>query len=156
MSGAEFGSFMLPLVLLLATAHLLGHLFVRMRQPRVVGEILAGVLLSPAVFGRLSSGAAQTIFPLDTASGIGIKYQAVMGFLYNLGLALLMFASGAESRGGLFQRQDRKELAWLGGFGTGLPFVVALAAAPFLPLDRLMGAANNRTSLLLIVGIAVA
>jgi len=156
MSGAEFGSFMLPLVLLLATAHLLGHLFVRMRQPRVVGEILAGVLLSPAVFGRLSSGAAQTIFPLDTASGIGIKYQAVMGFLYNLGLALLMFASGAESRGGLFQRQDRKELAWLGGFGTGLPFVVALAAAPFLPLDRLMGPANNRTSLLLIVGIAVA
>ena len=156
MSGAEFGSFMLPLVLLLAAAHLLGHLFVRIRQPRVVGEILAGVLLSPAVFGRLSSGAAQTIFPLDTASGIGIKYQAVMGFLYNLGLALLMFASGAESRGGLFQRQDRKELAWLGGFGTGLPFLVALAAAPFLPLERLMGPANNRTSLLLIVGIAVA
>jgi Kef-type K+ transport system membrane component KefB len=47
-------------------------------------------------------------------------------------------------------------VAWLGGLGTGLPFVLALAAAPLLPLETVIGQANHRGSLLLVIGIAVA
>ena len=155
MSGAEFGSFSLLLVVLIATAHLLGHLFDRLRQPRVVGEILAGVVLGPSLLGRVAPTLSSALFPGADGGTDSLRYQAVVGFLYNLGLVLLMFASGAQTKG-LFRREERHQVAWLGVIGTGLPFAVALAAAPLLPLGSVMGAANHRISLLLVIGIAVA
>ena len=104
MSSAEFGSFALLLLLLLSTAHTLGHLFTRLRQPRVVGEILAGVIIGPAVLGTLALD-----LPAAVADDAGVKYEAVVGFLYNLGLLLLMFASGSETQA-LFRREDRREI----------------------------------------------
>ena len=155
MSSAEFGALALPLLALIAAAHLLGHLFVRLRQPRVVGEILAGVVLGSSVLGSFAPGLSEAIFPAAVDSSLALKQQSVIGFLFNLGLLLLMFVSGAESHG-LFRREDRREVAWLSIVGAGLPFFIALAVAPLVPLDRLMGAARQPLSLLLVIGIAVA
>jgi Kef-type K+ transport system membrane component KefB len=156
MSAAEFGSFTLLLFLLISAAQLFGHAFVRLRQPRVVGEILAGIVLGPSVLGYVAPALSSAILPVgDDAGAVALKYQAVIGFLYNPGLLLLMFASGAETKG-LFRREDTREVAWLGGLGTGLPFALALAAAPLLPLDTVIGQANHRGSLLLVIGIALA
>jgi Kef-type K+ transport system membrane component KefB len=47
-------------------------------------------------------------------------------------------------------------VAWLGIVGTGLPFIVAVASAPFLPLGSVIGPANERVALLLVIGIAFA
>jgi Kef-type K+ transport system membrane component KefB len=155
MNNAEFGPLTFQLFLLLATAHLVGWLFDRMRQPRVIGEILAGVLLGPSILGHFAPAISKAIF----SSGIGAaqqsSHQTVLGFLYNLGLLLLMFVSGAETRG-IFTQHDRREVAWLGIVGTGLPFVVVMAVHRWIPLDALMGPAGQRVSLLLVVGIAVA
>jgi Kef-type K+ transport system membrane component KefB len=149
MSAAEFGSFSLLLLLLISSAHLVGHFFTRIGQPRVVGEIVAGVLIGPSVLGHLVPELSSAIlFGENTSDADALQQRAVIGFLYNLGLLLLMFASGAETKG-LFRREDRREVAWLGGLGTGVPFAVALAFAPLLPLDVLMGAANHRAALLL-------
>ncbi len=155
MSSAEFGSFTLLLLLLVATAQVLGNVFTRLRQPRVVGEILAGVLLGPSVLGHFAPHLSQAIFPTAGISAAGTKYDVIVGFLYNLGLILLMFASGAETKG-LFHRDDRREVAWLGLVGTALPFALALLVVPMLPLGSLMGRANQRGALLLVVSIAVA
>jgi Kef-type K+ transport system membrane component KefB len=156
MSSAEFGSFSLLLVVLLSTAHLLGQLFIRLRQPRVVGEILAGVLVGPSVLGHIAPGLSIAMFQAGSVpDAVGLKYQAIVGFLYNLGLVLLMFASGAEAQG-LFRREDRREVAWLGVMGTALPFAAAVLAAPLLPLDAVVGPANQRVPLLLVIAIAVA
>ena len=51
MSEHEIGSLTLLLVLILGSAHLLGYVFTKMRQPRVIGEILAGLLIGPSVLG---------------------------------------------------------------------------------------------------------
>jgi Kef-type K+ transport system membrane component KefB len=45
-------------------------------------------------------------------------------------------------------------VGWLGGVGTILPFVIALALSPWLPRDLMMGSANQSLPLLLVVGIA--
>ncbi|MGB2716278.1 MAG: cation:proton antiporter [Vicinamibacterales bacterium] len=156
MSSAEFGSFSVLLLVLLSTAHLLGDLFSRLRQPRVAAEILAGVILGPSLLGHIAPAVAAAMFNAGAApETLGAKYQAIVGFLYNLGLLLLMFASGAEAQG-LFRREDRREVGWLGVVGTGLPFVVAILAAPLLPRDAVTGPANHRMALLLVIGIAVA
>src|SRR5690242_11897945 len=112
----EFGALILRLLVLLAAAHLLGSAFRRLRQPRVVGEILAGLVFGPTVLGQLSPALSQRLGP-PAADG---PHAAVLGFLFNLGLVLLMFASGAEARN-LFRTEDRRGLAWLAGIGTGLP-----------------------------------
>lgn len=156
MSSAEFGSFSVLLLVLLSSAHLLGELFSRLRQPRVAGEILAGVILGPSVLGHIAPSVAAAMFNAGNVSeALGLKYQAIVGFLFNLGLLLLMFASGAEAQG-LFRREDRREVAWLGVVGTGLPFIAAILAAPLLPLDTVIGPANHRLALLLVIGIALA
>ncbi len=150
MSNADFGSLILFLFLLLAAARLCGHLFARFHQPRVIGEILAGVLLGPSLLGRYAQ-----LLPGLSSSGTGRSNETVLFFLYNFGLLLLMFASGAETKG-LFNRHDRKQVAWLGAVGTGLPFVAALAVLPFVPINQLAGTVHARTPLLLIIAIAVA
>ena len=51
MTTAKFGSFTLVLLLLLAAAHLCGYIFQRLRQPRVVGEIVGGILGTQVLLG---------------------------------------------------------------------------------------------------------
>jgi Kef-type K+ transport system membrane component KefB len=47
LSNADVAHLLLALVLLLVAAHTLGWLCTRLRQPRVAGEILGGLLLGP-------------------------------------------------------------------------------------------------------------
>jgi Kef-type K+ transport system membrane component KefB len=153
MTNAEFGSLTLFLFLLLAAARVLGNLFTWLRQPRVVGEILAGVLLGPSLLGHFAPSLSLALLPRSgTAAG---PYAAVLMFLYDFGLLLLMFASGAETKG-LFNREERREVSWLGAVGTGLPFLLALGIVPLMPLGLLAGRVTVRTPLLLVVSIGVA
>ena len=153
MSNTDFGYLTVFLFFLLAAARLLGYVFTRLRQPKVVGEILAGVLLGPAILGRFAPGNLAQLLPGHGSNSS--QSAAVLFFLYNFGLLLLMFASGAETKG-LFHREDRRQVAWLGALGTGLPFVVALIVIPFLPIAPLAGAVHQRLSLTLVIAIAVA
>lgn len=150
MPTSAIGPLIFFLALLLASAHLLGHLFVRMRQPRVIGEILAGIILGPFVLGKLPF--YTHLLQLNTAAA---PKKAALDLLYQLGLLLLMFVSGAETKA-LFQRHERKQIVWLAAVGTALPFFIMLGLASALPLGWFMGIKSNRTSLLLIMSIAVA
>lgn len=153
MTEQEIGRLTLVLVLILGSAHLLGHLFTKLRQPRVIGEIMAGLLVGPSVLGLLFPGAFDHLYQPGTDSGA--KYAAVIGFLYNLGLLLHMFLSGATVRQ-LFTREERKEVGWLTIVGTGLPFLAALGIAFFTDLSPIAGPRSNTFSLTLVLAIAVA
>lgn len=151
MSTDSLGSLSLALLLLIAGANLLGQLAVRLRQPKVVGEILAGVLLGPSLFGALAPGAAARIF----GDGDQDPATVVLGFLYHLGLLLLMFVSGASVRN-VLSRENRRPTAWLLGVGTPLPFFAALFVAPLLPLEAFMGDAGSKPAVVLVFAIAAA
>ncbi len=150
MPATAVGPLIFFLAILLTSAHLLGYLFTRLRQPRVIGEILAGILLGPFVLGRLPlyTNALQLNIAADSK-------QAALDLLYQLGLLLLMFLSGAETKA-LFQKHERRQIAWLASVGTVLPFFIMLGLASFIPLGWFMGDKQNRTSLVLVMGIAVA
>ena len=123
MSNSDLTSILLVLLLLVGLAHLLGYLFVKLRQPRVVGEIVAGIVLGPALMGRL---------PFASRLMEAAMHQGnVLNFVYWLGLLLLMFLSGAETRH-LFSREERREVGWLVIVGTGIPFVLGLTLGPWL------------------------
>jgi Kef-type K+ transport system membrane component KefB len=147
MSNSDLTSILLALLLLVGVAHLLGYLFVKLRQPKVVGEILAGVVLGPSLLGRVHWGAGL----MEAA-----KHQGnILSFIYWLGLLLLMFLSGAETRN-LFTREERREVGWLVIVGTGIPFVLGLVLGPWLIRPALAGPNGNRISLIIILAVGVA
>jgi Kef-type K+ transport system membrane component KefB len=151
MSTETLGSLTLALLLLVGGANVLGHLAARLRQPKVVGEILAGVLLGPSLLGLLAPGVAAQLF----GDGDRDAPTVVLGFLYNLGLLLLMFVSGASVRN-VLGKDNRKPTAWLLGLGTPLPFFLALGLAPLLPLEAFMGPAGSKPAVVLVFAIAAA
>lgn len=147
MSDSDLTSILFILLLLVGLAQLLGYFFVRLRQPKVVGEILAGVVLGPALVGRLPFASGFT----DAA-----KHQGnILNFVYWLGLLLLMFLSGAETRQ-LFSREERREVGWLAIVGTGVPFVVGLVLGPRVVGPALAGPNGNRISLIIILAVGIA
>lgn len=147
MSNSDLTSVLFVILLFLGLAQLLGYAFVRLRQPKVVGEILAGVILGPALLGRL---------PFVSHLMTTVKHQgSILDFLYWLGLLLLMFLSGAETQE-VFRRDERREVSWLAIVGTGVPFLLGLVFGPWLIRPSLAGPNGNRVSLIIILAVGVA
>ena len=151
MTNGELGSILFAMLLLLVAATLLGQLFARFRQPKVVGEILAGVLLGPTLLGEVAPGFAADVFGADESDPRTI----VLAFLYNLGLLLLMFGSGCAVKR-LLGKENRKPTAWILGLGTPLPFFIAMVVAPLLPLEHFTGSAGSESAVVLVFAAAAA
>lgn len=114
----------LQLIAILGVARLLSAVLRHVHQPPVIGEMLAGIVLGPLVFGCLSPHWQAALFPVDSLG-------ALEG-LSELGLVLFMFVVGAELRlpGGA-----RRHLGASGAIGLAcvlLPCALGLAIAPFL------------------------
>jgi Kef-type K+ transport system membrane component KefB len=76
------------LVAIIVAARLTGNLFRRFGQPAVCGEIAAGLVLGPSLFGRFLPSLSHIVF--DPAIG------PVFSILSQLGLVLTMFLIGLE------------------------------------------------------------
>src|SRR5579872_1578134 len=146
-SNSDLTSILFLLLLLVGVAQLLGQAFVKLRQPKVVGEIAAGIVLGPSLVGKLPIASQLT--------QIAGHQSAILNFVYWLGLLLLMFLSGAETRN-LFSREERAEVGWLTIVGTGIPFGLALVLGPWLIRPSLAGQNGNRISLVIILAVGVA
>ncbi len=154
MTSLEIGSVALTLCIFIGLVHALGYVFERFHQPKLVGEIFAGVLLGPYVLGRISPDSFSQVMGI---TGMGpTKTDVILHFIYWIGLFLLMFVSGSETRK-LMGRENQKETAWLLGVGTPLPFLTVLLLGFFslIPLDLIVGTAEQETSALLILAISV-
>jgi Kef-type K+ transport system membrane component KefB len=73
---------------ILLAARVFGGAFKRIGQPRVVGEMTAGIVLGPSLFGRFLPDAFAFVFPSSSMPAITVLSQ--------LGLLLFMFVVGLE------------------------------------------------------------
>ncbi|MFG1997732.1 cation:proton antiporter [Spirillospora sp. NPDC048911] len=75
------------IVVILLTAGICGRLALMVMQPRVLGEMVAGVLLGPTLFGALFPEAQKALFPTQV--------RPILYVLSTIGLTLYMFLVGA-------------------------------------------------------------
>jgi Kef-type K+ transport system membrane component KefB/nucleotide-binding universal stress UspA family protein len=118
--------FTAELILLLLAGRLLGEAMNRLGQPALFGQLLAGVLLGPSVFGLLLPGAHHFLFPDNKT------LKAMIDAVSQIGILLLLLLTGMETNLALVRRRKRAVVS-SSIAGIALPFALGVALAYALP-----------------------
>ena len=116
-------AFFLQMFCILAVCRGVGWLAQRLGQPQVVGEMVAGVMLGPSLFGWFWPDAQHFLFPADSMKTLYVGAQ--------LGVGLYMFLVGVEFRTELFRSRIRSAIS-VSVAGMVVPFVVGAGLAMWL------------------------
>jgi Kef-type K+ transport system membrane component KefB len=149
MKSVEIARLLAALALLVCAAHGVGTVFAKLHQPRVIGEIVGGLLLGPTVLGALLPGAFRAVFPVHGPSA------ETLSAISQLGLLLLMYCSGIELRT-VFHRRDRVAVSVITATSVLIPFALGLAIVEIVPTGHLLGTAHSTGALALVFALAVA
>lgn len=103
-------TFLLELAVILVSTKLMGILMKKLGLPQVVGALIAGLLIGPAIWGPMTGG-----------SFVPVKDSLFLKQLAELGVVFIMFSAGLET--------DLKELK-----NTGLAATIIALAGVVLPL----------------------
>lgn len=115
--------FFLQLAVILLTCRAVGWLAQRVGQPQVMGEIIAGIVLGPSLFGLFFPEAQAWLFPEES--------KAILFSICQVGLAIFMFLVGLEFDFDLIKNRLRSA-ASVSISGILGPFVLGMGAAYFL------------------------
>src|SRR5215831_6620946 len=139
--------FAAELILLLFFGRLLGESISRVGQPAIFGQLLAGVLLGPSIFGALMPGVRAAIFP-DTPS-----LKSMIDAISQIGILVLLLLTGMETNLALVNRKRRAVIS-TSLFGIAVPFVCGVLLAYALPAD-LIPSSGARLVTALFLGTAL-
>lgn len=136
------------IALLLGTARLLGGLMERIKQPAIIGEILAGVLLGPSVLSGMFPAFGQWVVPQSEMQSQMLDVVSLIGVMS------LILMVGMETNLGLIKSRLRTAAA-VGLGGLVIPFAFGFILGGWLP-DSLLGPESNRTAFNLFLAVALA
>ncbi|WP_174889859.1 cation:proton antiporter, partial [Acrocarpospora pleiomorpha] len=119
----------------------------RLGQPRVIGELLAGVLLGPSLLGWLWPQAATVIAPDDRVAA------APLNAIAWLGVALLLVLTGMETDLVAVRRLGRPA-TFIAVGALGLPFAAGLGLGLLVPVS-FHGDTATRVSFALFLAVAL-
>src|SRR5436305_6786963 len=128
---------LVQVALILGLSRMMGVLFARMRQPQVVGEMIAGIMLGPSVLGAVWHHGYATLFPTSSIELLNILSQ--------LGVIFFLFLVGLEFDFELVRHRG-KATAVTALSSILVPFVLGVAITIFLywrglfQRDRLLAA----------------
>jgi Kef-type K+ transport system membrane component KefB len=115
-----FARLLVALPVVLAACYLAGVLAKRLGQPPVIGEIVAGVLLGPSLFGLVWPAGFAWLFPAGVVGAINTLAQ--------LGLIFFMFLVGAEINLGVVRRRGAAAVT-VSQLGIAVPMLVGVVLA---------------------------
>jgi Kef-type K+ transport system membrane component KefB len=130
MAGSEFVGAFVELFYLLLAAKVVGWTFQKARQPAVIGEVVGGILVGPAVVLGLDS---SLIGPYLGAvlDGPLVHETEIVDFIAELGAVFLLFLVGLETR-----LEDLlgvgKEAVFVGVLGVLVPFGAGWAISYYI------------------------
>ena len=139
-----FAAFFVAVGVAILAARAMGTVAVKLGQPRVMGEALAGIALGPTLLGALAPSLAGSIFPEDIVPYLGLAAQ--------LGLIFYMFLIGLELDVGEI-RARAAQIATISNASVALPLIMGIALA--LPLFDVIAPDTKFASFALFMGISM-
>jgi Kef-type K+ transport system membrane component KefB/nucleotide-binding universal stress UspA family protein len=139
--------FWLQLVALLAVARGLGGLLRRIGQPAVVGELAAGLVLGPSIFGQLAPAAQAWLFPDDP---VQVGMLAAVGWV---GALLLLIVTGYETDLRLIRRLG-SATARVSVASLVIPVLAGIGVGYAMP-ETFLGPDAQRSVFALFMGVAL-
>jgi Kef-type K+ transport system membrane component KefB len=143
--GTPLFHVLLALAAVIVTARLLNIVLGRFRQPPVIGEVLAGILLGPSLLGWIAPAVSAWLLPTSVAPFLGIVAQ--------LGVILYMFLVGLELNTELLSERAHKVVA-ISHASIVAPFLLGAVLALGL-YSRLAEAHVSFTTFALFLGVAM-
>jgi Kef-type K+ transport system membrane component KefB len=134
----------LSIAIVLIVARLFGAVAIRIGQPRVMGEVIAGLCLGPSLLGAISPSLQATFFPTDVLPALGV--------VANLGLIFFMFLVGLEVDRGSLKGKVAPATA-ISNASVAVPMMLGIAVA--LPLYKLVGPDKKFVAFALFMGVSM-
>jgi Kef-type K+ transport system membrane component KefB len=140
---------LLALVSILLLGRWIGKIFEYFHQPRVIGEMVAGIMLGPSLLGWVWPAAQQFVLPANVAPNLKI--------IADIGVILYMFLVGLELNAGLLRSKAHSTIA-ISHTSILVPFLLgsilalwlfplyAPAGKPFMSFALFMGIAMSITA----------
>jgi Kef-type K+ transport system membrane component KefB/nucleotide-binding universal stress UspA family protein len=139
--------FIAQLALLMLVGRLLGELMVRVKQPAVMGQLVAGLVLGPSLLGALFPDLQHTIFPAAK------EQKAMLDAVSQFGVLMLLLLTGMETDLRLVRRTGgTSAIASLAGIIV--PFALGVALGEALP-DAMLPDPGKRLITSLFLGTAL-
>ena len=145
LSHSEVINLLLQLAIMLITARVFSEIVRKFKQPSVVGEILAGVILGPTVFGMIAPDTFQNLFPVFGNSAVVLD-----GFI-QVAVVLLLFIAGIEVELDIVWQQGKKAL-WTSMGALLIPFALGFIVPYIWPSFFGIESYNQRIVFSLFVG----
>ncbi|MBV9259912.1 MAG: cation:proton antiporter, partial [Pseudolabrys sp.] len=139
--------FVAGLLALMLVGRLLGETMQRLRQPAVMGQLIAGLILGPSVLGLLWPDGQHLLFPKNA------EQKAMIDGISQFGILLLLLLTGMETDLKLVRRTGKASI-YASLMGIIVPFACGVVLGEFLP-DSMLPDPGKRLVTSLFLGTAL-
>ncbi|VVB09524.1 unnamed protein product [Arabis nemorensis] len=133
----------LQIIIVVVLTRVLAYLLRPLRQPRVIAEVIGGIMLGPSLLGR-SKVFLNAVFPK--------KSLTVLETLANLGLLFFLFLAGLEIDTKALRHTGKKALG-IAMAGISLPFALGIGTS--FVLRATISKGGDSTAFLIFMGVAL-
>jgi Kef-type K+ transport system membrane component KefB len=141
-----FITVLLAVTFILIGTYVISNLVAKTGQPRVVGEMISGVLLGPTVLGAIFPSFSAYIFP--------VRIMPFLFLLSNIGLCFYMFLVGLELDFKLIDKKLFNQSIGISLASIVIPFVSGiLVAGCYFPIFS--GGSVSRSFFMIFIGTAL-
>ena len=146
MNSYNIVQFILSIIVIIGLCSLMGRIMRLAGQPRVIGEMIAGVMLGPSLLGSVSPQISELLFPEEI--------KPLLHLLSNAGLGIYMFLIGLEIDRQLLNKRNLSHCTFLSIMGIVPSFIFGITAG-LMYFHNLAPAGTNRYTFVLYMAVAL-
>ncbi|RIA89541.1 Sodium/hydrogen exchanger family-domain-containing protein [Glomus cerebriforme] len=143
-SADPISLFIIQVLLIITFTRLLNNLLSPLKQPRVISEVIGGIILGPSVFGHIPNY-MDTIFPDES--------KPILNLVANFGLVFFLFLIGVEMNPKVVMKNARAAISISAG-GISTCFVLG-AAVSYGLYTQFTDETQKFSTFLIFIGVAM-